>query len=307
MVTKQLINLEPVKESIKAKLLEKYESTVYMNTNIVEVKLDIKDMLEQYIETQHLADPNICITADAYIKMRKLVDETNTEIGWYGIVSEPEGLDATYVIEDILVYPQRVTGSTCEQDDNKMFDFELSLSTEEVNHKRFQGHSHVNMGVVPSGVDEQFYKDLLSQVNDYFIIAVTNKRKDLTLRFYDIRNNIVYNGLDMKVISNDGTDLDDWYLNNIENLTTPIVKPDTSKGWPTSKDKYKGATYAETGYKILDDDDWYADYKLGNPYDSYEEDKEDLMWQLKAGYINKKEFDQEMHELERAKKGKRKK
>lgn len=301
MVTKQLINLEPVKESIKAKLLEKYESTVYMNTNIVEVKLDIKDMLEQYIIAQNLTEPTICITADAYIKMRKLVDETDTEIGWYGIVSEPEGLDATYVIEDILVYPQRVTGSTCEQDDDKIFEFEMSLSTEQVNHKRFQGHSHVNMGVRPSGVDEQFYTDLLSQVNDYFIIAVTNKKKELTLRFYDIRNNIVYNGLNMKVIANNGTDLDQWYIDNIDKLTTPVVKVSTAKGWPTSKDKYKGATYANTSY-----DDWYDDYKLSNPYNDYSEE-DDLLWQLKTGCITKKDFDQEMYELERMKKGKRKK
>lgn len=216
---KQLINLQPVKERIREKLLEKYDSTLYMNTNTIKVELDIKDMLEEYITEQQVSEPEIYITPDAFIKMRKLVDDNTTEIGWYGTVTKMPGLNA-YVIDDILVYPQTVTGTTCEQDDERIFEFEMSLTTEQVNHKRFQGHSHVNMGVTPSGVDEQFYQDLLSQVQDYFIICVTNKRNEYTVRFYDIANNILYTDLKIKVLLEDGTDVEDWFEGTTKQLTT---------------------------------------------------------------------------------------
>lgn len=150
--------------------------------------------------------------------MRKLVDDNTTEIGWYGTVTQMPGLNA-YVIEDIIVYPQTVTGTTCEQDDDKMFEFEMSLTTDQVNHKRFHGHSHVNMGTSPSGVDENFYQDLLSQTNDYFIITITNKRNEYTTRFYDIANNILYTDIPIQVLFTDGTDVESWFEGTTDKLT----------------------------------------------------------------------------------------
>ena len=41
---KQLINLNPVKEQVKEKLLEKYNETLFMNTTKIELKLDIEDI-----------------------------------------------------------------------------------------------------------------------------------------------------------------------------------------------------------------------------------------------------------------------
>ena len=70
---KQLINLEPIKEQIKTKLIEKYNTTTFMNTDVVDIKVDIKELLEEHIAEKHLIEPNIFITPGAYVKMRKLV------------------------------------------------------------------------------------------------------------------------------------------------------------------------------------------------------------------------------------------
>ena len=78
---KQLINLNPVKEQVKNKLLEKYDTTLFMNTSKIELKLDIEDILNDYIEQQHLVEPTIYITTNAYIKMRMLVDKSDKEVG----------------------------------------------------------------------------------------------------------------------------------------------------------------------------------------------------------------------------------
>ena len=265
---KQLINLDPIKEQIKTKLIEKYNTTTFINTDVVDIKVDIKELLEAHITEKHLIEPNIFITPGAYVKMRKLVDDTTTEIGWYGIVTKYPGLNEVYVIEDIIVYPQKVTGATCVQDDDKMFEFEMSLTTEQVNHKRFHGHSHVNMGVTPSGVDEQFYQDILSQVNDYFIITITNKRNEYTVRFYDMVNNILYSDLPIRVLEDSGNALDIWY----EEVKTKLSEPK-----PVVTEKKGSLDWYNTAYR--------EQHKY-NPYDDYESD---MYWDSRYGYITKAE------------------
>ena len=262
---KQLINLNPVKEQVKEKLLEKYNETLFMNTTKIELKLDIEDMLKEYIEQQNIIEPTIYITPNAYIKMRMLVDKNDKEIGWYGIVNEMPGLQATYIIEDIIVYPQKVTGVTVEQDEDRMFEFEMSLTTEQVNHKRFHGHSHVNIGTSPSGVDESFYQDLLSQVTDYFIITITNKHNEYTTRFYDVANNILYTDVPIQLIQNDGSLYLDWYETNKEQVKEHTYQAQTTKPtFPINKSKPK--TPIKTNQKQTsffdyeDEEDYWDDY-----------------------------------------------
>ena len=144
------------------------------------------------------------------------------------------GFESVFVIDDILVYPQTVTGATCVQDDDRVFEFELNLSTDQVNRKRFHGHSHVNMGVTPSGVDEQFYQDILTQVDDYFIVMITNKSGAYYTRFYDMQNNILYTGIPVQVMLDNGIALEHWYddatQNNIKEHTyTAPIKPGADK------------------------------------------------------------------------------
>lgn len=272
---KRLINIEPVRDIVRDKLIEKYNSTTYINTEDINIKLDIKDLLEEYINARSLTPPTIYISANAYVKMRMLVDQMSTEVGWYGTVTKCPGLQETYVIEDILVYPQKVTGATCEQDETKMFDFEMSLTTEQVNTKRFQGHSHVNMGVTPSGVDEQFYQDLLTQVNDYFIICITNKKNDYTVRFYDVENNILYTDLELKVLLDDGTDTNNWFtlvkdqVANKSIVTVDPNKPGNFKGsiFDTGDTKSSKELAKEYDKRYYDWDDWdyYEGYRSRRP------------------------------------------
>lgn len=274
----QLINLNPVKDIIREKLIEQYNSTTFMNTSKINISIDIADVLDSYIESKQIKEPTIYITPNAYLKMRKLVDATSSEIGWYGTVSEYPGLERVYLIDDIIVYPQTVTGATCEQDESKMFDFEMSLTTEQVNKKRFQGHSHVNMGVTPSGVDEAFYQDLLTQVTDYFIIAITNKRNEYTVRFYDIENNILYSNIPILLLLEDGSDLNLWYtevIRNLQDRKVELPKPVESK--------FKFAS------------DYYRHEESANPYDLYYDptlgyvtEEEIKMFKPKAEKQNKK-------------------
>lgn len=271
---KRLINLQPVKDKVREKLISKYNTTEFINmTDTIDIKLDVKDILEEYMKEKETTEPQVFITAEAYLKMRTLVDKTTSEIGWYGFVNKLPGLDSTYVIEDIIVYPQKVTGATCEQDEDRLFEFEMSLTNEQVRARRFQGHSHVNMSVTPSGVDENFYQDLLSQVRDYYIILVTNKRSDYHIRFYDMENNIVYTDVELKVLLDNGTGVDQWYQDAVDNnLTKPT--PVVSTGNYIGNTNFKGSIFD-------DDDDWYkkkeVDKPIWDPYLFDWLDKEDYL------------------------------
>lgn len=266
---RSLINLTPMKDTIRTKLIEKYDSTTYLNTDTIDVRIDIKTLLDEYMTNRNIVEPTIFITSGAYVKMRHLVDKTSTEIGWFGTVTKVDSLPNTYIIDDILVYPQTVSGATCEQDEGKMFEFEMSLTTDQVNRKRFQGHSHVNMGVTPSGVDENFYKDLLTQVTDYFIILVTNKHNAYHVRFYDVENNILYTDVPIHLMLDDGTEINTWYeeeANKLRTLVSQTQRPVNSNvagSMLSFSSKYRQPQpQTHYPYEELDDDDsewnkWY--------------------------------------------------
>jgi len=296
---RQLINLEPVRDIVRTKLLEKYDTTIFMNTSKVDISVDVTEILNEYLDNQQIITPSIFITCEAYVKMRTLVLETSTEIGWYGIVNKVDGLPNTYLIEDIIVYPQKVTGATCEQDEDKMFEFELSLTTEQVNHKRFHGHSHVNMSTGPSGVDEKFYQDILTQVRDYFIICINNKANSMYVRFYDIEHNVVYTDLPITVIQDDGVPIDDWYSIIKEKVSRPVATSYTGSSQGSLINSEWEGKYSKSFWK--DDYDYEYDYDYPSKYThgkAYDGDTgEELVWNEDVcGYVNK----QEDKELRRA-------
>lgn len=277
---KQLIDFTPIREQIKQKLIEQYDSTTYMNTDTIKVQVNISELLDLYVKENNIPEPTVYITTQAYTKMRMLVDKTTTEIGWYGTVTKVPGLTGVYVIEDIIVYPQKVTGATCEQLDDKMFEFEMSLTTDQVNHKRFHGHSHVNMGTTPSGVDEQFYHDILTQVTDFFIITVTNKRNEYTTRFYDMEHNILFTDVPISVIDDEGLELDSWYEESKKQLEEPIV---VNKYYGNNLVKHEQLSVID---EMFDKDDEYWD-DAESRWRKFDEDAE-FYRSIKASKKNKK-------------------
>lgn len=277
---KQLIDFTPIREQIKQKLIEQYDSTTYMNTDTIQVQVNISELLDLYVKENNIPEPTVYITTQAYTKMRMLVDKTTTEIGWYGTVTKVPGLTGVYVIEDIIVYPQKVTGATCEQLDDKMFEFEMSLTTDQVNHKRFHGHSHVNMGTTPSGVDEQFYHDILTQVTDFFIITVTNKRNEYTTRVYDMEHNILFTDVPISVIDDEGLELDSWYEESKKQLEEPIV---VNKYYGNNLVKHEQLSVID---EMFDKDDEYWD-DAESRWRKFDEDAE-FYRSIKALKKNKK-------------------
>lgn len=153
------------------------------------------------------------ITAPAYLKMMLYVKDTDTEIAWHGTAvrttANTTQLTAEFLIKDVFLYPQIVRSVTVDTDQEKYNQWVTELDDETFNNMRFQGHSHVNMGVTPSGVDTEYYNSILDtlkieQPDSFYIFTVMNKRGEMYLIIYDLAKNIVYSKEDIEVIIFEG-------------------------------------------------------------------------------------------------------
>lgn len=168
---------------------------------------------------------HVLFTPLAYTKMWALVDHYPGEVGWHGTV-ERVG-DNTFVITDILVYPQNVSSATVQTEDVDYAQWlVVDLEDEVFNKNRFHGHSHVSMGVLPSTTDISHQKNLLSTVNDddFYIFMIVNKKRDIFVKVFDMKNNIRYSNevnkdeILMDVVDNEST-ISAWLEDNSAKIT----------------------------------------------------------------------------------------
>lgn len=142
-------------------------------------------------------------TIKAWLKMNALVSEYSTEVGWHGVAYRDEsGEGNDYYITDIVVYPQVVDGTNVNTDQAEYEKWLMDLDDETFNNLRMQGHSHVNMGVTPSVVDETHQEKILDTLTgDMFqIFMIWNKKSERTIRIYDLKKNILFETPDVTVM-----------------------------------------------------------------------------------------------------------
>lgn len=148
---------------------------------------------------QNAQKAKLIFTPEAYIKMIALVEKFSTEIAWHGLARR-DG-ENRYLIYDIQVYPQTVTGATVTTDQEKYQMWLFQHDDEEFNAIRFQGHSHVNMGTSPSGVDTNLYDRIVQQLGDqdFYIFVIWNKKNSKWINIYDMATNCLFETADVAV------------------------------------------------------------------------------------------------------------
>lgn len=200
----------------------------------------------------NIKKPEVHFTATAYLKMKSLVAHSAKEIAWHGIVKKTE--TGNYLITDILVYPQTVTGVTVTTDQVEYQNWLFEHPDEVFNNIRMQGHSHVNMGVTPSGVDDALYESILEQLpeNDYYIFMIANKSGDLNVMIHDLAQNVIFEKDDVavKIYMANGHTINSWITQVMSDYitervyTAPAVK---SVGYGYNYDQHEFLT--ERGYQ----------------------------------------------------------
>lgn len=164
----------------------------------------------------------ILFTPTAYAKMVSLLMAFESEVAWHGVGERMD--EKTFVISDILVYPQTVTGTTVDMDTEKYALWLMENDEDDrFNHIIMQGHSHVKMQTSPSSVDKTHQEEILEQLTDdmYYIFMIWNKRLEHTTKIYDLQNNTMYDDSEIEYgIIDEQCDLDEF----IEEATNQVIE-----------------------------------------------------------------------------------
>ena len=156
--------------------------------------------VEQKLAVKPEVRPVVIFSDRAFIKIVTLLMSFATEVAWHGTVDRQD--EYTFVVEDIMVYPQQVTGATVTTDEVEYSNW-LSNQPDEIFEKiRFQAHSHVRMGVNPSSVDLNQQESIVKQLEseDYYIFAIFNKDLKVNVWIYDMLKNAKYDPEDIDLV-----------------------------------------------------------------------------------------------------------
>lgn len=214
-----------------------------------------RDEFEKALAATKLADGKITFTktftADAkkaevhftslaWRKMTALLSAFDKEVAWHGVAfrSDDESKNE-YIIEDIVVYPQEVTGASVEMDTEKYALWLMENAEDErFNDLHMQGHSHVNMGTSPSSVDLNHQEEILNMLgdDDFYIFMIWNKSLTSNTKIYDMGKNILFENADVSV-TYEPDELDEFVDAAKKMVTTRTYKS------PASTPGYGSGTY----------------------------------------------------------------
>lgn len=154
----------------------------------------------------------IAYTPQAWVKLTHLLRSYSSEVAWHCLVDKVE--DGMYLVEDLIVYPQIVTGVTVDTDDEAYTKFLIDLPFEQAQKMRMQCHSHVNMGVSPSGTDLTNQKEIVegSSRKGFYIFQIWNKSGSCHSTIYDFDAGVMCENskIEVAVALSDGFWADEW-------------------------------------------------------------------------------------------------
>ena len=210
---------------------------------------------------------HIYYTPSAFAKTVMLLKNFESEVAWYCLADRGEE-DNEFIVFDVLVYPQSVTGATVEADEAATAKFMRDLTDEQAEHLFCQCHSHVNMGTTPSSTDLTHQSGIVDSMNGqgFYIFQIWNKRLETSNFIYDFDNNVYWENadIDIEIIDEEWGDLS-YFIHDAKKIVTVksgYVSSYNQKGNTTAtnkkekkeKDKQKQSSY---NYYDSDDDEYY--------------------------------------------------
>lgn len=139
--------------------------------------------------------PGTYIEPEALAKMQLYVQECSDEVGW--LCTATKDNEGDYIIHDAILFDQEVSATTTEITPEGLSNFAEKLLKQENgmeiwNNIRVWGHSHVNMGVSPSGQDNLQMDTFTESGHDWFIRIIANKQGDFKVDIFDFKNGLIY-------------------------------------------------------------------------------------------------------------------
>ena len=205
-------------------------SKLKMTDGLFSFKKDFKFERKFTVKSERRA--TLRILPEAFTKMTLILMSNDKEVAWHGVT---ERVSATeFIVKDILIYPQEVTATTVDTDEEEYAKWLIKIGEENFNNLHAQMHSHVNMGVSPSGTDMGHRNKIVTQLEDgdYYIFMIWNKSLTWSGAIYDMPSNALYetDDIDVIVTFSDGTTAGDVLQDLKDKVTTYTYKPVTYGG-----------------------------------------------------------------------------
>lgn len=172
--------------------------------------------------------PTVYFTPVAWNKVLRIVAKSSGEVGWLGLV---EQIDEDYMITDVFVPVQEVTGVTTdiEAAAHAALVFQLDQAGYDVNQLLYWGHSHVNMSVSPSVTDEEQLAEYIEHMETatFFLRGIHNKRGEVKMDVFDVGNNVLHQRVDVRpwiepLTKEQLDDIDTQLAENVKRRAQPV-------------------------------------------------------------------------------------
>jgi hypothetical protein len=181
--------------------------------------MNFKERVKPTTTTRALlsAVPYVLIQPQALHKMFQYVDGCADEIGWLGTAYR-DGKEIT--INDVYLFEQEVHATTTEITPEGLSNFAMELMNQPDgvdiwNNMKVWGHSHVNMGITPSGQDDLQMQTFQEGGHDWFIRLIANKKGELKVDLYDYTTGVIYLDLPWEALESDE---EGWLQTQIKDL-----------------------------------------------------------------------------------------
>lgn len=223
---------------------------------------------------------SVVIELEAFKKMQCYIDLCSKEVGWLGTAYK-EG--SVIRIKDVFLFDQEVHATTCELTPGGIADFVTNLymtmdsddAMEISNNLTCWGHSHVNMGVSPSGQDDIQLRSFSSSGHEWFLRVIGNKRGEYEYTYIDYTTGIEIRDIDWRV-EIPGLEMDTLKTEIKSEMDVKVRE----KKYET-KTFYGGVTRGRnyisnpSGYASLLDDDYFDQYIKSQSKIEYKQKKEE--------------------------------
>lgn len=190
------------------------------------------------------AEPAVVeFTDEAMTKMLSIIMLCDKEVAWHGSARRLE--TGRYIIDDVYLYPQNTSAASVRVTDEKYSKWcvdEVIHNIDRAKSRHFHGHSHVNMGCVPSGVDRDYQDDTIEMIQegDFYIFAIINKKLNTWFKIVDRVDNVYYetagHNITINTSSNGLQDICKDYIKNVNDQ--PVIQtsvrrvPAYEEGYP---------------------------------------------------------------------------
>lgn len=230
-------------EEDKTLFIEKIKEKLTNTPKAYLEEFEIDDIVKSLCKPpEEIEKPKIMVTTEAYMKMLEMVNQSSVECSWHGLVHRHNN---EYFVYDILVFPQINSGTSTTTDEDAFAEWQTDLILDPefpIEHLRLHGHSHVNMNVFSSGVDDKYQKDLIAKVEDgdYYIFFIMNKKMEICMFLYDFKQQIMF----------EKTDIDFRIVSGLydEELQAPVIFENINE-WVADELKEKATTERVYSYQ----------------------------------------------------------